>query len=141
VPELSGLAVADLNRRLGTTDIPASLATTLRNNAGGHWNHRRAEALPPSSSSSWLAYCLPSLYYWWRKASWRVAILVTSSTADVLCSFFWRIMCNPSSTGGPAGELKEAMESAFGSVDAFRDQFGKAAAGRFGSGEAFAAEA
>ena len=40
-----------------------------------------------------------------------------------------QIMCNPSSTGGPAGELKEAIESSFGSVDALKEKFNAAAAG------------
>ena len=40
-------------------------------------------------------------------------------------------MCNPSSTGGPAGELKEAIESSFGSVDAMKDKFNAAAAGEW----------
>lgn len=52
-------------------------------------------------------------------------------------SFFWEIMCNPSSTGGPAGELKEAVESAYGSVEALKDKFNAAAAARFGSGWAW----
>ena len=41
-------------------------------------------------------------------------------------------MCNPSSTGGPAGELKEAIESTFGSVDAMKEKFNAAAAGGWG---------
>jgi len=43
-------------------------------------------------------------------------------------------MCNPSSTGGPSGSLKEAIDSTFGSVDAMKEKFNAAAAGRFGSG-------
>ncbi|GAB4819061.1 hypothetical protein N2152v2_006107 [Parachlorella kessleri] len=52
-------------------------------------------------------------------------------------SFFWKIMTNPSSTSGPHGELKEAVEQAFGSVDAMKEKFNAAAAGRFGSGWAW----
>lgn len=44
-------------------------------------------------------------------------------------SFFWRIMTNPASTSGPHGELKQAVEEAYGSVDAFKDKFNAAAAG------------
>lgn len=51
--------------------------------------------------------------------------------------FFWKIMTNPSNTNGPQGELKEAIEKQFGSVDAFKDEFNAAAAARFGSGWAW----
>ncbi|EFN58723.1 hypothetical protein CHLNCDRAFT_48517 [Chlorella variabilis] len=81
----------DLNRAVGAHKVPADIATTVRNNGGGHFNH----------------------------------------------TFFWEIMCNPSSTGGPAGELKEAVESAYGSVEALKDKFNAAAAARFGSGWAW----
>ena len=43
-------------------------------------------------------------------------------------------MCNPSSTGGPAGTLKEAIEAQWGSVDAMKDKFNAAAAGVGGRG-------
>jgi superoxide dismutase len=46
-------------------------------------------------------------------------------------------MSNPSSTGGPSGSLKQAVEEAFGSVDAMKEKFNAAAAGRFGSGWAW----
>ena len=46
-------------------------------------------------------------------------------------------MCNPSSTGGPSGELKQAVEAAFGSVEGMRDKFNAVAAARFGSGWAW----
>ena len=38
-------------------------------------------------------------------------------------------MTNPSSTSGPHGELKEAVEQAFGSLDAMKEKFNAAAAG------------
>jgi len=87
-PELKGLGLIDINSRAGTPELPIEIATVLRNNGGGHWNHQ----------------------------------------------FFWNIMCNPSSTGGPSGSLKEAIDSTFGSVDAMKEKFNAAAAGRFGSG-------
>ena len=46
---------------------------------------------------------------------------------------FWTVM-SPSGGGGPTGELAAAIGAAFGSVDAFRSQFAKASATRFGSG-------
>ncbi len=51
-------------------------------------------------------------------------------------SLFWKVM---SSNGGgePTGEVAEAINSAFGSFDAFKDEFSKAAATRFGSGWAW----
>ncbi|HEX7022310.1 MAG TPA: superoxide dismutase [Trueperaceae bacterium] len=49
---------------------------------------------------------------------------------------FWIIM-SPNGGGKPTGELAQAIDSAFGSFDAFKDEFSKAAAGRFGSGWAW----
>ena len=46
---------------------------------------------------------------------------------------FWEIM-SPNGGGAPTGELAAAVESAFGSLDAMKDQFNAAAATRFGSG-------
>ena len=51
-------------------------------------------------------------------------------------SLFWTIMA-PKAGGEPPGELAEAIKSAFGGFDSFKDQFSKAAAGRFGSGWAW----
>ena len=46
-------------------------------------------------------------------------------------------MTNPSNSNGPSSELKEAIDSAFGSMDEFKSKFNAAAAGRFGSGWAW----
>ena len=51
-------------------------------------------------------------------------------------SLFWKVM-NPKDKGYLSGELKDAIEAEFGSVDAFKDAFAKAAATRFGSGWAW----
>jgi len=51
-------------------------------------------------------------------------------------SLFWTIM-GPKAGGDPSGELADAIKSAFGGLDAFKDQFSKAATGRFGSGWAW----
>ena len=51
-------------------------------------------------------------------------------------SLFWSVM-NPEDKGPLSGELKDAIEAAFGSVDAFKAAFAKAAATRFGSGWAW----
>lgn len=51
-------------------------------------------------------------------------------------SLFWTIM-GPKGGGEPTGELAEAVKSTLGSFDSFKDQFSKAAAGRFGSGWAW----
>jgi Fe-Mn family superoxide dismutase len=51
-------------------------------------------------------------------------------------SLFWTIM-GPKAGGAPSGELADAIKSAFGGFDGFKDQFSKAAAGRFGSGWAW----
>lgn len=51
-------------------------------------------------------------------------------------SLFWSVM-NPSDKGELSGELKDAIVAEFGSVDAFKDAFSKAAATQFGSGWAW----
>lgn len=51
-------------------------------------------------------------------------------------SLFWTVM-SPQGGGAPAGKLAEAINEAFGSFDAFREQFVQAAVSRFGSGWAW----
>jgi superoxide dismutase, Fe-Mn family len=51
-------------------------------------------------------------------------------------SMFWEIM-GPQKGGAPSGELAKAVDSAFGSFDAFKSEFEKAANSRFGSGWAW----
>lgn len=51
-------------------------------------------------------------------------------------SLFWSVM-SPEDKGYLTGELRDAIEAEFGSVDAFKDAFAKAAATRFGSGWAW----
>ncbi len=51
-------------------------------------------------------------------------------------SLFWSTMA-PNAGGTPTGDLAVAIDAAFGSFDAFKDAFSKAAATRFGSGWAW----
>ncbi|WPY98630.1 superoxide dismutase [Christiangramia sp. OXR-203] len=51
-------------------------------------------------------------------------------------SLFWEVM-SPDGGGKPEGELASAIDSAFGSFDAFKEKFSNAAAGQFGSGWAW----
>ncbi|MBD8069157.1 superoxide dismutase SodA [Bacillus sp. PS06] len=53
-------------------------------------------------------------------------------------SLFWTIL-SPNGGGEPTGELAEAINSKFGSFAAFKEEFAKAAATRFGSGWAWLA--
>ena len=48
-------------------------------------------------------------------------------------TMFWQIM-GPGKGGAPSGAIAEAINGAFGSFDAFKDQMNKGGAGRFGSG-------
>lgn len=51
-------------------------------------------------------------------------------------SLFWSVM-NPENKGYLSGDLKQAIDDAFGSKEGFMDAFAKAAATRFGSGWAW----
>ncbi len=51
-------------------------------------------------------------------------------------NLFWTIM-GPNGGGKPSGDLAAAIDSAFGSFDAFKEQLSAAAAARFGSGWAW----
>lgn len=51
-------------------------------------------------------------------------------------SIFWSIM-EPNGARKPSGELAEKINEYFGSFDQFKELFGKAAIGRFGSGWAW----
>jgi Fe-Mn family superoxide dismutase len=52
---------------------------------------------------------------------------------------FWSLLA-PNAGGPPTGAIADAINGAFGSYDAFKDQFSKAAMGRFGSGWAWLSE-
>ncbi len=51
-------------------------------------------------------------------------------------SMFWQIM-GPKAGGAPSGKLADAIKSAFGNFDAFKEKFNAAGATRFGSGWAW----
>ena len=51
-------------------------------------------------------------------------------------NLFWETLA-PNAGGEPQGELGEAITATFGSFEAFKDEFSKAAATRFGSGWAW----
>lgn len=48
-------------------------------------------------------------------------------------NLFWEVM-SPNGGGKPTGDLAKAIDEKFGSFDAFKEEFAKAAATRFGSG-------
>lgn len=51
-------------------------------------------------------------------------------------TFFWNILSSDGG-GAPKGDLAKAIDAKFGSFDAFKDEFKKAATSRFGSGWAW----
>jgi len=51
-------------------------------------------------------------------------------------TMFWKMMA-PNAGGAPTGAIADAIKSSFGGFDAFKEQFAKAAVGRFGSGWAW----
>ena len=48
-------------------------------------------------------------------------------------TLFWQVM-RPGGGGAPSGKVAAAIDAAFGSFDAFKEQFAAAGVGRFGSG-------
>lgn len=53
-------------------------------------------------------------------------------------NMFWLVL-SPNGGGAPTGELADAITKKFGSFDNFKEEFSKAATGRFGSGWAWLA--
>jgi superoxide dismutase, Fe-Mn family len=51
-------------------------------------------------------------------------------------TMFWQIM-GPNAGGAPTGAIADAINAAFGGFDKFKEEFKKAAIGRFGSGWAW----
>jgi Fe-Mn family superoxide dismutase len=51
-------------------------------------------------------------------------------------TMFWQIM-SPKGGGSPTGAIADAINGAFGGFDKFKEEFAKAAMGRFGSGWAW----
>ncbi len=51
-------------------------------------------------------------------------------------SLFWQVL-SPNGGGQPSGRVAQAIETAFGGFDAFKEKFAAAATGRFGSGWAW----
>jgi Fe-Mn family superoxide dismutase len=51
-------------------------------------------------------------------------------------TMFWQILA-PGAGGNPSGNIAQAINSTFGSFDTFKEKFGAAATGRFGSGWAW----
>ncbi|MDR6299866.1 superoxide dismutase [Mesonia maritima] len=51
-------------------------------------------------------------------------------------NLFWEVM-SPNGGGKPTGDLAAAIDDKFGSFEAFKEEFAKAAAGQFGSGWAW----
>ena len=86
--DLQTKSLEDLLRDV--SNLPEAIRTAVRNNGGGHANHK----------------------------------------------LFWQVM-SPDGGGEPEGGLANAIGTSFGSVDAFKDEFAKAAATRFGSGWAW----
>ena len=115
-PEFNGLGIVDLNKKAGTSEVPAAVATAGESVARGSGG-AACEGLP-------VAACTPP--HPPTPNPWAVR---NHGGGHYNHSLFWKLMCNPSSTGGPGGALKATIEADFGSVDSMKDQFNKVAAG------------
>ncbi len=62
--------------------------------------------------------------------------LINNAGGHANHSLFWTVL-SPNGGGAPTGALADAIASTFGSFDAFKELFAKAAASRFGSGWAW----
>jgi superoxide dismutase len=51
-PEFRDLGLVAINQAVGSDKVPAEVATAVRNNGGGHWNHRCG---PPTAASRAIA--------------------------------------------------------------------------------------
>jgi superoxide dismutase len=102
-PELKSLSLEAVNKAVGTDALPKDIATVVRNNGGGHWNHS----------------------FFWKVAAaanaFRTGVGQVCQHAHNVCV---QVLAAPSSTNGPSGELKTLVDSAFGSMgaDAGADQ-------------------
>src|SRR5690606_6831577 len=74
-----------------------------------------------------------SIYDRWGNVDMSNAAVRNNGGGFCNHSLFWQII-SPNSGGKPSAELAEAVDTAFGSFDAFKDAFSKAAGTRFGSG-------
>ena len=63
-------------------------------------------------------------------------VLINNAGGHSNHSLFWQVI-GPNSGGAPSGDLAAGIDAAFGSFDSFKEQFGKAATTRFGSGWAW----
>jgi Fe-Mn family superoxide dismutase len=66
----------------------------------------------------------------------KLAVVRNNGGGHYNHSLFWTIM-GPGKGGAPTGALAAAIDAAFGSFDAFKTEFAKAGATRFGSGWAW----
>ena len=71
-----------------------------------------------------------------RKVSGQSAAVRNNGGGYFNHKLFWEVM-SPGGGGTPGGALLDAINSAFGSFDAFKEKFSTAAATRFGSGWAW----
>ncbi|MBR9861354.1 superoxide dismutase [bacterium] len=70
------------------------------------------------------------------KTAHNVAAIRNNGGGHYNHSLFWSIL-SPNGGGQPSGALADAINSAFGSFDGFKEKFSSAAATRFGSGWAW----
>lgn len=62
--------------------------------------------------------------------------LINNAGGHANHSLFWQVM-GPNKGGNPSGDLGKDIDSTFGGLDKFKEQFGEAAKTRFGSGWAW----
>lgn len=115
-------------------------ATTMQIHHGKHHQAYIAKANAALEGTDWAGKCAGEILGNLEALPEGIRTAVRNNLGGhVNHSLFWQVLAPAGQGGGgkPSGELAAAIEQAFGSFEAFQEQFANAAATRFGSGWAW----